>query len=261
MEENREELRRKNYEMLRGKTLDLIYGPVADIKERYGREPGREIMNFFVNLVEQNKMDKEKEELLYSKVENYSRKLCMMDFAGEQAIVAERDFISTQNRECPSLIWEDEIKILYHLESMILFGRSALDIASYFFSSFLIKPYGKKRLDSFNKLSKYIEKSNDESLLKLKQLLKDLGQDDFSTYRLLCGSERGRSLRDTIAHQTIIRIEYLETKENSEKEYCHVIINHVPIPLKLFISKICLEVMYIFFTIEDLIIDIHKTDK
>lgn len=66
MEENREELRRKIYEMLKGKALDLIYGPDADIKEKYGREPGREVMIFFVNLVEQNKIDKEKEELLYS---------------------------------------------------------------------------------------------------------------------------------------------------------------------------------------------------
>lgn len=261
MEENQEEIRRKIYEMLRGKALDLVYGPNSTIKEKYGREPGHEIINFFVNLVEQNQINNKEEELLHSKIQNYSRKSCMMDYAGVQALEAERAFISTQNRSFPCLIWEDEIKILYHLESMILFGRSSLDIAAYLFSSFLIKPYGTVCFDSFNKLSKYIGKSNDENLCKLKAFLNDLGKDEFSTYRLLCGSERGRALRDAIAHQTIIRIDYLETKENSDKEYCHIIINKLPIPLELFITKICFEVMYILFVIEDLIIAIHNTNK
>lgn len=261
MIENRDEVRRSLYEMLRGKTLDLVYGPDSNVKEKYGREPGREISNWFVDLIEQNQIDNVKEELLQSKIENYARKLCMMDYAGIQAIGAESDFISTQNREFPCLIWEDEIKILYHLESMIMFGRSALDIAAYLFSSFLIKPYGEVRFDSFNKLSKHISRSDDESLFELKKLFEDLGQDEFNAYRLLCGSERGRSLRDSIAHQTIIRVDYLEIKENSGKEYCHIIINKLPIPLEKFIDNICLDVIHIFFIIEDLIIDIHKTNK
>ena len=261
MEENKEKSGRKVYEMLRGNMLDLIYEPGSTFVKRYGREPGREISRYFVDLIDKNKIDEKKEALLYSKIENCCRKICMMDYAGIEAINTERDFILTQNRECPCLIWEDEIKMLYHLEAMILFGRAALDIAAYFFSSFLIKPYGETRFDSFNKLSKHILGSNDKNLLKLKELLERLGEDELSTYRLLCGCERGRSLRDIVAHQTIIRIEYLETKEKSEKEYCHIIINKQPIPLESFIYSICSEVIDIFSTIEDLIIDIHKITK
>lgn len=256
--DNREEANRIIYEMLRGKTLDLIYGPDSTILKRYGREPGRKIISCFVELIEKCKIDQKKEELLHSKIENYSRKLCMMDYAGEQVIIAENDFMATQNRECPCLIWEDEIKILYHLESMILFGRSALDVAAYLFSSFLIKPYGGVRYDSFNKFSKQISSSKDDNLKILKELFKDLEEKEYSTYRLLCGSERGRSLRDVISHQTILKVEYCETKMHSEKEYCHVVVNKFPISLEIFINKICFEVISIFFTIEDLIIDIHK---
>lgn len=260
MEEKRE-IHRKIYEMLRVKTLDLIYSPDSTNKKNYGREPGRKIAYYFVDLVKQNQIDESKEELLHSKIENYTRKLCMMDHAGEQAIMAERDFILTQNRDCPCLIWEDELNILYHLESMILFGRSALDIASNIFSSFLFKPYGKVHIDSFNKLSKIIISSEEENLFELKERLVNMGQDEFSAFRLLCGKEKGRSLRDTIAHQTIIKVEYLESKENSEKKYCHIVINKLPIPLEVFINLVCFGVFEIIFVIEDLIIDIHRGNK
>lgn len=132
------------------------------------------------------------------------------------------------------LIWDDEIELLYHLEAMILFGRSALDIVAYVFSTFLLG----KRTDSFNKLCQSLMKASNSSLLELKEAIKSKESVEASWLNILRGGEKGRSVRDKIAHQTIANIEYREVKPTSEKEYCHVVVKDKAIPLERFIEEV-----------------------
>lgn len=76
--------------------------------------------------------------------------------------------------------------------------------------------------------------------MPLQQYFNAAGDNPTHTYRLLCGVTRGRSLRDIIIHQTNIRIEYLEYRENSEKEKLFVIIKDTP-PIEFddFLTGLC----------------------
>lgn len=70
----------------------------------------------------------ENQEAIYSKLVQSCRKMCMMWYAGEQAILAEREFYSKTIQDAPALFGEDAIKINYHLESFVLIARSSLDL-------------------------------------------------------------------------------------------------------------------------------------
>jgi len=234
--------------------LGSIYGP--SLLEEYGREP-------FVLL--ESKLDDglwlielilEQEDILAAKVENSCRKLYMMNIAGKKTIEQEFEFIATQSRECPALLWDNEVDILYHLESMVLFSRSALDIASYIFAFFLLEPLGKARVDSLNKFTKAIMTDKNPHLVDMKAKLGRLMKAKTSWLRILCGSEKGRSFRDKIAHQTIARIEYREAYPTSQRRYCHVMIDGHAIPLEEFISDLTKGVIGFFYDMEDLIIEI-----
>ena len=73
-------------------------------------------------------------------------------------------------------------------------------------------------MDSFNKFVKKIKKSESSILAELKQFYNELEEDEMSALKVLCGTEKGRALRDIIVHQANVRIEYYEYKEDSEKE-------------------------------------------
>ena len=73
------------------------------------------------------------------------------------------------------------------------------------------------------KNSKRIIKSDDSVLKKLGNYFRENDEGSFGVFRLLCGSERGRALRDIIVHQANIKLEYYEYKEDSEKERLYLI--------------------------------------
>ncbi len=181
------------------------------------------------------------------------RKLCFMWHAGDAALSAERDFYSRTIKDAPSLFGEDAIKVQYHLEAMVLFGRSSLDIASNLFGWTLPDPFIRKRYDSFNDLVKAIQKG--DSLDSIATYFKDLRDNKFSWLSFVADIERGRSLRDKIAHQTEFPIEYMELNPPSEKESPVVRIGKDSsdfLPLEDFVEELRKGVVSGFLTLEDL---------
>lgn len=231
--------------------LDIVYDLEKTILNKYGREPGRKINSYITKLFDNNCISEDDARRLCNKVDNYCKKLTMVHYASIQARAELREFESTENMEFPCLIWEYETKVLYHLEAMILLARSALDLAAYVCSNLLIN----KRNDSFNSFIRTIDKINSSTKQAeaIKNYFNTLNNSEFSAFRLLCGAEKGRALRDIVVHQTTLNIEYLETKPNSEKESCHIIVNKTAIPFEIFIDMICRGVMDIIFFLEDII--------
>ncbi|MGD1838007.1 MAG: hypothetical protein ACPKPY_08120 [Nitrososphaeraceae archaeon] len=232
--------------------LDLIYGPDCVLKSSYGKEPFRILYNTLDKLQDKFEVfDSDKILIIKRKLLNSCRKLYMLHGAGVSAIKVEHDFIVSQDRECPALIWEEEIELLYHLEAMVLFARSSLDLGANIFANLMLEPFGTRRMDSFNDFSKFILKTSDEKLGAVRELISEMDNNEFSWLRLLCGSSKGRALRDKIAHQTIILVDYFEAEGKEDKEYCHVVINNIPFRLELFIHNICLGVYTFFFLAEE----------
>jgi len=237
--------------------LDLIYKPDSftridhDITPLFlrSRLPFRNMETHFERLINKYSITSENINIIARKIENTCRKLLMMSKAGKKAIVTENEIMVGQYRGSPVLIWNDEIELLYHLEAMILFGRSALDLSAGVFSKFLLD----KKMDSFRDFYKALIKSANSELLTLKETLKSLSSDEPNWLNLLCSID-GRSVRDKIAHQTIIKIEYREVKETSEKEYCHIIVKGNAIPLNRFIEEVTSGVIDLCIQIEDLIL-------
>jgi hypothetical protein len=175
---------------------------------------------------------------LERKLEHSCRKIVMMCVAAERAIHAEREFYSSTVQDAPALFGEHAIEIAYHLEAFILFARSSLDIAAGLFGYFL---FAGKRYDSFNELCKTIVKEVGGQNYILDELSPAVSQpfrtalprniavhqkNEFSWLSVLCGSERGRALRDKIAHQTGFPIDYEEFSLTSEKE--HAVVSLAP---------------------------------
>jgi len=233
--------------------LDLIYGPDCILSQFYGKEPLRTLYEKFDDIFENKILNEEKLESIDNKILNTCRKLYMFHMAGLMSLKTEKEISIKQNRECIFLIWEDEINLLYNLESMILFSRSALDLGAYIFSILLLEPYGNCRKDSFNDFSKELLKSENQNLKPLKEKLQELEKDNLSWYRLLCGT-RGRALRDKISHQTILAVDYFKTESSGDKEYCHVVVDKSVIPIEDFIKNISFGVFEFFFLAEELII-------
>lgn len=200
-----------------------------------------------------NKINEEQYERLLDKALICHQKMNMIYYGREKAEEVYVDFELVQNMDIPALFGEDKTKLLFYTENMILSARSALDVATYIFSQVLLN----KRIDSFNNFAKAILKSKDERFLGLGRFLEDEGDNSTSAYRLLCGITKGRSLRDIVAHQSNVRLEYCEYKEDSEKEKLFIIIDRSPYDYNWFIENFCddvdnilsnvLEVMENFF--------------
>ncbi len=236
--------------------LEFVYGfDDAPLRSIWPRLPFEEFSTFFDRIIQLLHLDKTQIDIMGAKVENACKKILMMWTAGQKTIDWESEFMSTQNRECPALIWEDEIEFLYHLEAMILFGRSVLDLSAYIFARFLLG----SRMDSFNKFRKAVIKAPDAKVTPLKDILLAEQVNETSWLNILCGIQRGHSVRDKIAHQTIARIAYLPTSSNSEKEYCHVVIYGNPMPLEQFVGELCGGVIRFCMDAEDMILDKHGT--
>lgn len=240
--------------------LDLIYNlnsfstsgrNIASLFQR-SRKPFRKLESRFEELTGKFSVEETQIDILVSKTENACRKILMMSKAGGKTINCENEIMSGQYRGSPVLIWDDEIELLYHLEAMILFGRSALDIAAYVFSTFLLG----KRTDSFNKFCQSLMRTSNSNLLDLKEVIKSKESVETSWLNILRGSEKGRSVRDKIAHQTIVKIEYREIKPTSEKEYCHVVVKDKAIPLEKFVEEVTEGVIDFCILAEDIILSL-----
>jgi hypothetical protein len=198
---------------------------------------------------------------LESKLAQSCRKICMMCVASERAIHAEKEFYATTIKDAPALFGEHAIEIAYHLESFIFFARSSLDIAATIFGSFL---FDGKRYDSFNDLSKDLVKRASEGV----EVAENVGgssiveilarhilahqKDDYSWLSTLCGSERGRALRDKIAHQTGFPIDYEELHLGSEKENAVVSLSAAfSMPLEDFVNSVRDGVVQNYLIFED----------
>lgn len=133
------------------------------------------------------------------------------------------------------MIFDDEIKILYNLESMVLLVHSVLDLAAYVYSELLLN----ERNNSFNKFIKKLNKEDSKkNIVTINEFFKQFNNSDINVYILLCGTQKGRVLRNIIVHQLVLTLEYLEIDSNSENESLHVIVDKKDIPYQIFINII-----------------------
>lgn len=200
------------------------------------RIPGLAVEQLLVDRLDGTGSDR----LLTAKLEHSCRKICMMCFAGERALEAERDFYSRTYHENPGLFGQDAIDLSYHLEAFVYFARSSLDLAATIFGLLFFN----RKMESFNDLTKKIASD------KRKGLAARLREDFVSWVAsergdangwlpVLCGNERGRALRDKIAHQTGFPIDYEELFVESEKEYAVVRVSKdTTLPLKDFLDTV-----------------------
>jgi hypothetical protein len=218
--------------------------------DRYSKLPGSNLWQFI-----QTEIDEELTDLLSAKLLDCCRKLSMMWLAGDKILETESEFYRSTTQDSPALFGEEAINLHYHLESMILFARSALDIASRIFGELLPLPFQRKRFDSFNDLVKAITKG--EKRLSVAVLFDVLRSDPYSWLSLIADIEKGRSLRDKIVHQIGFPIEYMELNPNSEKESAVVMIdrkNFSYLPLPEFVNTLREGVVEGFFLLESICI-------
>ena len=203
---------------MKNNNLEKYEFPV-DLKFYFGEEypfdieidelPFSRIYYCLNKIAELEKLDDFTRKNISSKIETVCRRLLMMLMEKKNVIETELNARLDVNQYLNPLTGVYEIEVLYHIEAMILFARSILDIFTYVAAVFLIN----LRLDSFTKFCKKILKSNDSSLEILRNEIQTHLKEKFNWINVL-SSLSGRSLRDKIAHQTLIRLEYQEIREN-----------------------------------------------
>lgn len=202
---------------------------------------GRRLGACISRAYDDNKIDEEQYERLMGKALICHQKMRMMYYGREQAEEVLHDFEITQNMDVPALFGEERTRLLFYTESMILLARTALDVASYVFSHFILNT----RKDSFNDFAKTIIKSDRDDISELKDFFEKEGEDNTSAYRLLCGITRGRALRDIVAHQSNVKLEYHEYRENSDKEKLFIVIDKCLYAYDWFLGDFCDDVDHI----------------
>ncbi len=207
----------------------LVYPDPVPTGLAMSRLPGVYLERF----LDVNIDDPARYKFLDSKLQHCCRKLVLMCLASERAEEAEREFYNETIKEAPALFGRHAAEIAYHLEAFIFFARSSLDVASALFSDLLFQ----KRTDSFNELTKkLLNRSDYAGALSDLSLLREREDSWFS---ILCGTTRGRALRDKVAHQTGFPIDYEELTLESEKERAVVrLSNQVSKPLDVFLSEV-----------------------
>jgi hypothetical protein len=221
---------------------DLVYPSQLPPGLDAARLPG-----LYIERLLDYEIDHQKCRRLESKLTHSCRKISMMCIAAERAKAAEEEFYMATIREAPVLFGDDAIEVAYHLESFIFFARSSLDVSSVIFGEFLLN----KHYDSFNDLSKAILKMSSK-LKALSDHISTLRKDDYSWFSVLCGTERGRALRDKVAHQTGFPIDYEELTLDSEKENAVVRLSEtVTRPLDEFLDSVRNGVVGNFIKFED----------
>lgn len=210
--------------------------------------PKIQIGHDLFNLIENNpSIDKATKIYLKEKAVICHQKIKMMLFAEKCAIENLNEFEISQNMEMPCLLGDDETTLLYHTESTILFARNALDVVATIFHAIAFHERG----DSFNKFTKKILKDKSDNFIYLKSYICEINKLDIHAFHLLCGTEKGRSLRDQIVHQTNIRFDYYEYKEGSDKEKLFLVLDkgEIVVPYREFMRNFVMEVLEIVSSI------------
>jgi len=203
---------------MRWSDLDLLVYHDGAFGNRYEKLPGTDLWALL-----ESQADNPSALLLKARLFDSCRKLSMMWYAGDQALEAEAEFYASTYHDSPALFGEDAINVHYHLEALVLFARSSLDIASRIFGELLPPPFHRKSYDSFNDLIKAIVKGPDR--LGVSTFFEKLRVDPFSWLSLVADIQKGRSLRDKLVHQIGFPIEYMELNPPSEKESAVVMIS------------------------------------
>jgi hypothetical protein len=192
-----------------------------------------------------------------AKIEHSIRKMLMMWSAGEKALQAERDFYSGTIQEAPALMGQDAVEVQYHCEALVFFARSSMDLAGYAFGKLLPPPLSVKRADSFNDLLKAIVKQGPDH--RLVTIIESWRVAEPAWLPLIAGLEKGRSLRDQLAHQKGFPLRYRDISLFSEKRSAVVVLNdNDAIPLKRLIETLRVGVVEAFRTFEDVCVDYHS---
>lgn len=210
--------------------------------------PEMQIGQALFDFIENNyAIDTETKSYLKEKAVICHQKIKMMLFAEKCAIKYLDEFEISQNMEIPCLFGDDETVLLYYTESTILFARNALDVVATIFHYTAFQ----ERNDSFNKFIKKILKDESDKFFYLKSYICEINKFDIHAFHLLCGSEKGRSLRDQIVHQTNIKLEYFEYKEGSEKEKLFIMLykGEIVIPYREFMKCFIMEVIEMILSI------------
>ncbi len=248
------------YKDSRKKYLEwCVYTPNV-FDDRFPALPGYQIADYISHACDDTNDNDLDVWHLESKLYQSCRKLCLMWHASEQALTAEAEFFSVTIQDSPALFGENAIKVHYHLEAMVLFARSALDIGSFLFGWALPDPFPRKRYDSFNDLIKNILREN--CRLNISKYFEKARDDELSWLSMVAGIDRGRSLRDKIAHQTEFPIDYMELNPPSEKESAIVKLGNGPdsfLPLGDFIERLRSGVIEGYLCVEKLCADNLKT--
>jgi hypothetical protein len=219
------------------------------------RIPGLTIERLLVNREETI----ERSRFLTSKLEHCCRKICMMCFAAERSYEAEREFYSVTIREAPALFGMDAIDVSYHLEAFVYFARSSLDVAAAIFGLLLLD----RSMDSFNDVTKKIVSSKRSGTAarldaNFVSWVASERADKHGWLPVLCGEERGRALRDKIAHQTGFPIHYEELFVESEKEYAVIRLSKdTKLPVKKFLDTVRDGVIENFIRFEEEIVRLY----
>ena len=158
----------------------------------------------------------ERYNFFYNKALALQQKLVMIQYAEACYHHAKTDFELTQNMTFPAFYGMGASKILFYVESIVIFARNALDVSASVYSDLLLG----KREDSFNNLSKKILKNNDDRLVDLKNSFERWGEDRTSAYRLLCGKTHGRALRDILFINQLFALSISNTKRIVRKKSC-----------------------------------------
>lgn len=110
------------------------------------------------------------------------------------------------------------------------------------------------RIDSCTKFCKKVIDSHNINLEPQKTKI-ELNIYDKNNWIHALSSISKRSLRDKIAHQTVIKLEYKETSETSDIAYSYINFNDNLIPLNQFLDGLCNGVIDFCLFLEHLIIN------
>jgi hypothetical protein len=181
-------------------------------------------------------------------------KLCLMWQAGIKSIAAAEEFDCSTIKDTPSLFGEDAINVNYHLDALVIFARSSLDIASTVFGFLLPDPFKKKHYDSLNSVVKEILKYDE--IIEIAPYLAELIENKVSWLSIISNTHKGRGLRDKPAHEMEFPIDYMELNPPSEKRSAIVWIdsNHY-LPLQEFVDELRVGTINGFLNLESLCLE------
>ncbi len=191
------------------------------------------------------------------KIEQSIRKMLMMWVAGDKALEAERELYATTIQDAPALLGRHAVEVQYHCEAMIFFARSALDLSAYAFAKLLPPPLALKRTDSFNDLLKAIVASEEHPALV--ELVEGWRSDEPGWLPLVADVEKGRSLRDQLAHQMGFPLGYQDISLETEKRSAVVVIGgNAPVALDALIETLRAGVVGAFVALENVCETYHR---